>query len=76
MPKSIQIRDVPDDVHQELRARAAQAGMSLSDYLRAELIRLAERPTMRDILARARLRGPGASRESIVAAIRAGRDAQ
>ena len=34
MPKAIQFRDVPDDVHAILRARAAAAGMSMSEYLR------------------------------------------
>jgi plasmid stability protein len=41
----IQIRNVPDDVHRELKVRAARAGMSLSDFLNAELTRLiAHRP--------------------------------
>lgn len=41
----IQIRNVPDDVHRELKVRSARAGMSLSDYLNAELARLvAHRP--------------------------------
>jgi plasmid stability protein len=45
MSKMIQIRNVPDDVHRELKVRAAQAGMSLSDFLNAELMRLvAHRP--------------------------------
>ncbi len=37
----VQIRNVPDEVHRELKVRAARAGMSLSDYLNAELARLA-----------------------------------
>ena len=45
MSKMVQIRNVPDDVHRELKVRAAQAGMSLSEYLNAELARLtATRP--------------------------------
>jgi hypothetical protein len=43
--KMIQIRNVPDDVHRELKVRAARAGMSLSDFLNGELERLvAHRP--------------------------------
>lgn len=37
----IQIRNVPDEIHRELKVRAAHSGMSLSDYLNAELARLA-----------------------------------
>ena len=44
MPKKIQLRNVPDDLHSLLSARAAALGMSLSRYLLAELRELAERP--------------------------------
>jgi len=74
VPKAVQIRDVPDDVHAVLRSRAAAAGMSLSEYLRSELIGLAAKPTMADILARVRARHGGASKEAIVRAIRELRD--
>ena len=74
MPKAIQIRDVPEDAHRVLRTRAAAVGMSLSDYLRRELIRIAERPTNADVLARAALRSGGFSHEEIVEAVRAVRD--
>jgi plasmid stability protein len=47
----IQIRNVPDELHRELKARAARSGMTLSDYLLAELRGLAVRPTMREWLA-------------------------
>ena len=46
MPKAIQNRDVPDDVHAAVRARAAAAGMSLSEYLREELLERLARPTV------------------------------
>lgn len=46
----IQIRNVPDDVHRELKVRAAQAGMSLSDYLNAELARLAARRPLSELV--------------------------
>ena len=73
MPKAVQIREVPDDVHATLRARAAAAGMSLSEYLRDEVVQLARRPTVAEVLARATARHGGASREAIVAAVRASR---
>ncbi len=46
----IQIRNVPDDLHRELKTRAAQNGKSLSDYLLEELRTLATRPTMQEWL--------------------------
>jgi plasmid stability protein len=48
----IQIRNVPDDLHRELKVRAAQNGTTLSDYLLGELRTLAARPTMQEWLAR------------------------
>jgi plasmid stability protein len=74
--KLLQIRNVPDDVHRTLKARAAMAGMSLSEYALAELRRAAERPTRDEVLAKiasrphVRLRRPPAS------AVRAERDAR
>ncbi len=54
----IQIRNVPDELHRELKSRAALAGMTLSDYLLSELRTLAVRPTMQEWLARSRTRTP------------------
>ncbi len=48
----VQIRNVPDEVHRTLKARAAMAGESLSDYLLRELRRVAERPTLEEMLDR------------------------
>ena len=48
----IQIRNVPPELHRRLKARAAQAGMSLSDYLLAEVRQVAEQPTIEEIRAR------------------------
>jgi plasmid stability protein len=48
----IQIRNVPDPLHRKLKVRAAAAGQSLSDYLRAELERIASLPTRDEMLAR------------------------
>ncbi len=52
MSRMIQIRNVPDAVHRKVKARAAQAGMTLSDYLRAEIERIAALPTRDEMLAR------------------------
>ena len=46
MSKMIQLRHVPDALHRALKARAAIAGMSLSDYLLAEIKEIAARPTL------------------------------
>lgn len=51
MSKVIQIRGVPDDVHERLVTRAGRAGVSLSEYLRRELLWLASRATMSEFLA-------------------------
>ena len=48
---TIQIRNIPDDVHQRFRERAAAAGMSLQEYLLAELCRSARRRTPAEIVA-------------------------
>jgi antitoxin FitA len=53
----VQVRDVPPEVHRKLKSRAALAGVSLSEYLRALLTRAAERPTPDELSARIRSRG-------------------
>ncbi len=45
MSKMIQMRNVPETLHRKLKTRAAEAGMTLSDYLIVEAKKLAERPT-------------------------------
>lgn len=52
MSKMVQIRNVPDTLHRKLKVRAADSGQTLSDYLLAELVRLAARPTREEMLAR------------------------
>lgn len=52
MSKMIQIRNVPDDVHRRIKARAALAGTSLSEYLLREIEGSIERPTREELLAR------------------------
>ncbi len=58
MSKMIQVRNVPDALHRGLKARAAMAGMSLSDYLLAELKEIAERPTLLEFRERLHQRRP------------------
>ncbi|MFL5874180.1 MAG: FitA-like ribbon-helix-helix domain-containing protein [Solirubrobacterales bacterium] len=54
MSKMIQIRNVPDDLHRELKMRSAAAGMSMSDYIKRELDRRRRKSTIREIAARRR----------------------
>ena len=72
---SIQVKDVPDEVHATLRRRAAVAGMSLQEYLLARLEDEANTPTLAEVLDRAGGRaGGGVSLEAAVEAVRADRD--
>jgi plasmid stability protein len=59
MSKMIQIRNVPDDLHRELKMRATAAGMNLSDYIKRELDRKSRKSTIREIGARRRARSGG-----------------
>lgn len=71
VPKAIQIRDVPDDVHAILRVRAAKAGMSMSEFLRSELIAMTSKPTLDELFERIEARGPtGVATETIVELVR------
>ena len=56
MPVSMTIRGIPDEVRDALAARAARAGQSLQEHLRAQLIELAEQPTMAELMERIRER--------------------
>jgi plasmid stability protein len=76
MSKMVQVRNVPDDLHRRLKSRAALAGMSLSDYLLAELRRFAERPSPEEMRRRLAERRPVVPPESAAAAVRAERDAR
>ncbi len=58
MSKMIQLRNVPDALHRGLKARAAMAGMSLSDYLLAEIKEIAQRPTLAELRERLHTRKP------------------
>jgi antitoxin FitA len=72
--KVIQVRNVPDEVHRELRKRAAERGVSLSDYALGELERIASQPTVGEVLRRAEARSGGADLATAVAIIREGRE--
>jgi plasmid stability protein len=56
---SVQVKDVPDDVHATLRRRAAASGQSLQEYLRAKLIAEARQPTVEEVLDRVAERSGG-----------------
>jgi hypothetical protein len=56
MPRTIQIRDVDDEVYDALVKRAAEVGLSVPEYLRRETQRLAARPTIQEWLDRTRRR--------------------
>lgn len=58
MSVMVQIRNVPDEVHKELRLRAVRAGLTLSDFLLREVVRVAERPSLDDVLKRVATRKP------------------
>ncbi len=70
MSTMIQIRNVPDDLHRKLKSRAALEGMSLSDYLRDEIERVAERPTLTELAQRLARRTPVRTRPSTAAVVR------
>jgi antitoxin FitA len=74
MSRMIQIRNVPDDLHRELRTRAAREGMSLSGYLLEELRRLSARPSPREYLERLARRGRVPATFDSVEAVRALRE--
>jgi plasmid stability protein len=71
MSAMIQIRNVPDDLHRRLKARAAMAGMSLSEYLLKEIGAVAARPTMEEMRARLATRSRVEPSESTADMIRA-----
>jgi plasmid stability protein len=74
MSKMVQIRDVPEQVHRTLKARAAREGMSLSDFIKRELGHSAERPTMREWLDRTAQNKPIPSPRTAAQIIRELRD--
>lgn len=76
MSKMIQIRNVPDEMHRALKVKAAEEGMSLSDYIKRELSFAAGKLSIEEIAARRRRRGGMAADwtpEDTVRLIREGR---
>lgn len=71
----VQIRNVPDEARQALKARAAERGESFNEYLLKLLVEESSRPTLRDVLARARARSERSS-VSAVDIIRQDRDSR
>ena len=76
MAKMIQIRNVPEPLHRTLKTRAAQAGMTLSDYLLAEVREVADLPTVAELTERIRQRTPTNLKSSAAAVIRRHRNAR
>lgn len=76
MSTMIQIRNVPDGLHRRLKARAAMAGMSLSDYLLNEIRRAAERPTLEELRTRLEHRSAVTPAVSPAQAVRAERNSR
>ena len=74
---SIQVKDVPEAVHATLRRRAAEAGMSLQEYLLARMAEDASTPTLDEVLDRAGGRAGGrVPLKTAVKAVRADRDSR
>lgn len=74
MSVMVQVRGVPETVHRTLKARAALAGMSLSEYLLAELRLIASRPTLEELFERIDRRDAVDLAEPTVDAVRAERE--
>ena len=74
MGHMIQIRNVPSDIHREMKSRAAKAGMSLSEYLLREIRQIAETPTLEEMMARLAKRPPAITELTSEEAVRAERD--
>jgi len=72
----VQIRNVPEEFHRRLKARAALEGMSMSDYILREIGKALERPTRGEVLERLRSRPVRRLRRKPADVIRAERDAR
>lgn len=74
MSRMIQIRNVPDEVHRKLKIRAAREGVTLSELLAREARRLAEQPSLEEMLERLKARPRVKLRTSPASIIREARD--
>ena len=72
----VQIRNVPEEFHRRLKARAAMEGMSMSEYILREVGKALERPTRAEVLERLRAQPTRQLKRSAAAVIRAERDAR
>lgn len=72
----IQLRNVPDSLHRRLKARAAMAGMSLSDYLLSEIREIADKPTLAEFRERLGRREPVELGVDVAGMIREEREAR
>jgi plasmid stability protein len=73
---TVQVRNVPDEVHRRLKVEAAQNGRSLNEFLLVRLAEIAERPTLAELAERIEPRPPGSrpTLDDIVDAIHEGRE--
>jgi hypothetical protein len=69
MPKTIQIRDIDDEVYAALTRRAAEAGITVPELLRREATRLAARPSVEEWLARTRRRPSDITTAEVIEAL-------
>ena len=69
MPKTVQIRDIDDDVYAALARRAAESGLTVPELLRREAARLARLPTMEEWLARTQRRPSDITRAEVLATL-------
>jgi len=76
MAVMVQVRNVPDELHRKLKARAALAGMSISEYLLREIERSLSRPTPGELLERLRSQDKVNLTTSVVEAVRAERESR
>jgi len=75
--KTLQIRDVPEDVHATIRARAALEGKTVSQYLLEIVAGIARQPTLAEVSERIKARtssGRGPSGDDILGALHEGRE--
>lgn len=69
MPKTIQIRDLDDEVYLSIKRHAAEEGYSVPEYLRRLVTNAAARPTLGQWLERTRRRNSGVSRDAILSSL-------
>ena len=69
MPRSVQIRDIDDEVYAALQRHAAAAGTSVPELLRREAMRLAARPSLEEWLARTRRRTSSITTADVIQAL-------